>query len=112
MYIRVLDGDIGIVELINEIFIEISRSVGLIVENEVVGIHNLATLSLSHSLVCSQNYYGDNCSTYCIPQNDTDGHYDCNELTGEKVCLSGYLNPDSNCTECEYICMTGNWFFL
>ena len=91
-------------ELIDEIFIEIPKSIGLTVENEAVGVYHLATLLLSYTLVCSEGYYGSNCSTFCVPHNDTNGHYDCNQVTGEKVCLSGYQNPDSNCTECEYAC--------
>ena len=64
------------------------------------GIHGVASINASYQLACTNdNYYGNNCSVYCKPQNDESaGHYSCNETTGEKICLLGYVDPDSNCT--------------
>lgn len=45
--------------------------------------------------------YGEDCSVPCESHdNDTLGHFTCNS-DGEMVCLEGYQNPDSNCTECR-----------
>ena len=41
---------------------------------------------------------GPNCS--CVPANDTSGHFMCDPDTGERLCLDGYRNPESRCTEC------------
>ena len=43
--------------------------------------------------------YGDNCTVLCEPRDDTLGHYTCGSA-GERVCLEGYGNPDTNCSEC------------
>lgn len=36
----------------------------------------------------------------CEPINTCDGHYECNNETGEKVCNDGYTGP--NCKERDY----------
>lgn len=112
MYIRILDNDryyytsedfISFNELIDEIFIEVPTSVGLRSNNETfVGVNQLATLVLTYTLACSENYYGSNCSKFCKPHNDSIGQYNCDPLTGDKLCLPGYKNPDIYCTEGEY----------
>ena len=64
------------------------------------GIHGVASVNASYRLACTNdNYYGNDCSVYCKSQNDENtGHYSCNETTGQKICLSGYVDPGSNCT--------------
>ena len=55
---------------------------------------------LSYSLSCYQHYYGSDCSVNCIPHNDdTNGHYTCNSITGAIICRDGWQNPSSNCME-------------
>lgn len=53
------------------------------------------------TLVCEDGYYGDNCNVYCVPRRDSGGHYDCDSSTGLKVCLKGFENPTTNCTQRE-----------
>ena len=55
-------------------------------------------LELAFRLICGPKHYGPDC-TFCVPTNDSTGHYTCNNATGEKTCLEGYQGvPD--CTEC------------
>lgn len=61
---------------------------------------NYSQLDLSFRLTCGGDHYGPEC-VFCVDTNDTmAGHYMCNRSTGEKVCLEGYQNSDSDCTEC------------
>ena len=49
---------------------------------------------------CIENYYRQGiCDVFCQPRDDALGHFTCNSL-GENVCLSGYTDPDTNCTRC------------
>jgi hypothetical protein len=60
-------------------------------------------LDLRWRILCATDYYGDDCSVYCKPRDDTDGHYTCNS-NGTKECRVGYLDPLSNCTtKGEYV---------
>ena len=45
-----------------------------------------------------QMYYSD-CSVLCVERDDADGHYDCDH-DGNKMCLEGYRNTSTDCTEC------------
>ena len=47
---------------------------------------------------CATNYYQSDCSVYCIPTNDTTGHYTC-DTNGNKICLPGYTNASNNCLD-------------
>lgn len=60
---------------------------------------NYSELDLSFRMTCGEDYYGPEC-VFCMDTNDTTGHYTCDRSTGEKVCLEGYQNSDSDCTEC------------
>ena len=41
-------------------------------------------------MTCDQNWYGDECNTHCIPQQDYygEGHYNCSD-TGQIICHPG-----------------------
>lgn len=60
---------------------------------------NYTELDISFRLTCGEDYYGPEC-VFCMDTNDTTGHYTCDRSTGEKVCLEGYQNSDTDCTEC------------
>ena len=65
------------------------------------GTYNNATITLNLRAVCKENYYDSDCSIlrFCEPQDDdTLGHYTC-DSNGTLVCLTGYQNIASNCTE-------------
>ena len=42
-------------------------------------------------LYCSSNYYGNDCETFCPPN---DQRYECDLNTGQKICKHGYFSQD------------------
>ncbi len=60
------------------------------------------TLQLSYQVICLRDldYYGPECSVYCVPRNDSIGHYTCDESDGMKICLPDYYGP-----ECSIYCV-------
>ena len=43
--------------------------------------------------MCQQDYYGVDCTTFCLAQNDdVNGHYTCNS-DGSIQCREGFKNP-------------------
>ncbi len=56
------------------------------------GINGIASVTLQYQISCIQDaYYGQNCDIFCSPQNDSiNGYYDCDRITGDKICLEGY----------------------
>ena len=63
------------------------------------GISGYASIDLSFHVSCTENFYGSDCGTLCVERDDALGHYNCSS-EGELVCLAGYQNPLTNCTEC------------
>ncbi|XP_059175632.1 neurogenic locus notch homolog protein 1-like [Physella acuta] len=43
---------------------------------------------------CTINFYGLNCSEFCVEENSNKGHYFCNPDSGKKVCMSGWGGAD------------------
>ena len=69
-------------------------------------------LKLAFRLTCGPDSYGPDC-TFCVPTNDSTGHHNCNNVTGEKECLDGYQGPECNgcvpaekCSERLSLCMS------
>ena len=58
----------------------------------------MAILHLIIRLVCREGYFGPDCG--CSPRNDSTGRFTC-AANGTVVCLPGYQNPETNCTEVE-----------
>ena len=54
-------------------------------------------LTVSVSIQCVFGFHGPNCD--CEDTDDSTGHFTCT-VTGERECLEGYQNPDTNCIEC------------
>ncbi|XP_026186347.1 delta-like protein C [Mastacembelus armatus] len=54
-----------------------------------VHFDNHSKLRYSYHVVCNEHYYGEACSTYCRPRNDTFGHYTCDN-EGNRHCLEGW----------------------
>ena len=52
---------------------------------------------------CDEDYYNTDCSVHCVPQDNNNGHYDCNQQTGAKVCHPGWQGNDCDVDidECE-----------
>ncbi|TRY91534.1 hypothetical protein DNTS_004972 [Danionella cerebrum] len=53
-------------------------------------------LKYSYRFVCDEHYYGEGCSVFCRPRDDTFGHFTCGER-GEIICNSGWKGQ--YCTE-------------
>ncbi|XP_033746116.1 protein jagged-2-like [Pecten maximus] len=61
------------------------------------------TLSVKVKTYCDKNYYGAACDTFCLPQNNTKGHYTCDKNDGKRVCLPGWQGTfcdDNGVNEC------------
>lgn len=55
-------------------------------------------LKFSYRFVCDEHYYGEGCSVFCRPRDDTFGHFTCGER-GEIICDAGWKGQ--YCTERE-----------
>ena len=61
-----------------------------------------ATIGISYRLLCSEHYYGKECSVYCKAQDsDEDGHFTCDEQ-GNVVCNDGYQDETTYCVTCKF----------
>jgi hypothetical protein len=68
----------------------------------IYGLRNKdkTTLSMTYKCYCNNYYFGPTCSVNCVAQNsDNNGHYTCDPNTGAKICLSGYTDPSTDCTQ-------------
>lgn len=59
----------------------------------------ISALVSSVSVACEGGFFGADCNTFCIKRDDSTGHFECG-ADGSIVCLAGYQNPATNCTEC------------
>ncbi len=58
------------------------------------GYYGKVTLDLSFRVRCDTNYYGSDCSRFCVPEDsDTQGHFTCN-TQGDRICAPGYSGDD------------------
>ena len=64
-------------------------------------MRNRVVLDMSFRVMCQQDYYGANCTRFCIAQNDSmNGYYTCNS-DGSIQCREGFRNASNSCTEGE-----------
>lgn len=73
----------------------ISSSFGIYRDIRNQGPH----LRLGFQLNCTEGYFGPACTKVCYAQDDEEGHYTC-DGQGNIVCMSGFQNVLTNCTEC------------
>lgn len=66
----------------------------------VMGDSGLVTFTFVLRVQCVPFFFGPDCNTFCVGQNDSSGRFECDPTTGAIVCLTGYQNPASNCTDC------------
>ena len=66
------------------------------------GIRNRVTFQVRFRVMCQLNYYGADCSRFCVAKNNVNGHYTCNS-DGFIRCLEGFENPQNNCKDSELI---------
>lgn len=69
-------------------------------EMEVNGSLSRVSIAFSFQVTCVVNFFGPDCNTMCEGRDDDFGHFTCDPLTGVKICLPGYQDPDTNCTVC------------
>ena len=108
LYIKARDSDGGlIVDLINgdddldDIFVDQTLEVSSnFTELEAyTGELNRVTVQMRFRVMCQQDYYGADCSIFCVAQNDNvNGRYTCNS-DGSLQCLEGFENPRNNCRD-------------
>ena len=67
---------------------------------EVNGTLSRVTVGLSFQITCATNFFGPDCNTMCEGRDDELGHFSCDPLTGLRICLPGYQDLATNCTEC------------
>ena len=66
------------------------------------GTNGYATITLRFRVVCAENYYRQDCNTFCMAQDNEMGHYIC-DRQGNKVCLAGFTG--GNCSVGEPLFM-------
>ena len=66
---------------------------------EYLSVRGYATMTIGFRVMCSSNSYGSDCGTICEERDDALGHYTCSS-TGERVCMTGYQDAATNCTNC------------
>ena len=100
LFIQVVDYDpFNSDDHIDDVYVTITRSPSSSFSSRrtYTGSYGISRIELSFRVQCDSNYYGSDCATYCIATDNSNGHYTCG-TNGEKVCLSGWSNPSSNCT--------------
>ena len=102
MYIKARDEDNpGTDDDLDDIFINESRepNTGFSPTREYLGNNNKVSIQLRYHIYCQDNFYGTDCSTFCLAQDDdVNGHYTCNN-DGSIRCRDGFENPSNNCRE-------------
>ena len=110
LFIQVEDYDpIGSNDHIDDVYVTIMLTPNSSFNSRTayVGITENSRIELSFRLQCTNSFYGSNCTTFCMPRNDSEGRYECGP-DGERICLSGWSDPSRNCTVCKLIlCMRG-----
>ena len=88
-------------DIVDDVFINMMLEVNAsyTAVEEYTGVLGDVSLLVRFRVTCQRDYYGRNCSTFCIAQNDDSfGHFSCNQ-DGTIQCLEGFQNPQSNCSE-------------
>jgi hypothetical protein len=66
---------------------------------DFAGEYGFGTITARYRVDCGNNFFGEDCSVLCVDSDSAEGHYRCNRQ-GSRVCLDGYQDPSSNCTQC------------
>ena len=73
---------------------------------QYTGIHNRVTVPVRFKVMCQLNYYGADCNTHCVTQNDyVNGHYTC-DSDGSIQCLEGFENPQNDCRDSKLMAVS------
>ena len=102
--IRVEDIDSGEDDLVDIVIVQLSA---LAVKSTFTTVNTYSgmygnSISLQFRVTCAETYYGTDCTTKCVPTDNTDGHYSCNS-DGTKACLPGWSGASTNCLTRELV---------
>ena len=96
-----MDRDSRVDDFIDEINIMPQFS-GVVVSEPArsyIGTYSIVNMTFGYGFRCADNYFGSDCSIYCVDtDSDVDGHFLCDE-NGNKVCRHGYKDPSSSCIQ-------------
>ena len=99
LFIEVEDNDLVFDDHVDDVYVTITRnpSSSFSSRQTYTGVHGNSRIELSFRVQCTANFYGSNCATHCVPRDNSQGHYSCGS-NGERICLSGWSEPASDCT--------------
>ena len=103
MYVEARDDDLIGDSDLDDIFINrrLEVNTGFTEIEAYSGNSNRVTIQMSFRVMCQENYYGADCATFCMAQDDNEnGHYTCNS-DGSIQCRDGFENPSNNCRDSE-----------
>lgn len=96
--IDVHDSDIFVDDFVDEVFIEPQRfSPGgsFSTPTQYMGVGRRSQFELSFSVRCRENFYGEDCNTVCVDNEQ----YSCN-ADGSRTCNEGFFNLPECLTQC------------
>ena len=99
LYVRVTDIDRwpNRNDRVDDIYVPIIIGSDQSITRTYKGKYGNGRLKLSFHLYCLNDFFGENCSTYCHPINIANGgHFYCGE-NGERICLPGWQDPGNHC---------------
>lgn len=98
LLIRVDDRDLPLSpDLIDRVSINANLAAGSSISaTTYTGFYRKVTMRMAVSVRCDANFYGSDCGRYCVPRDDSMGHYTC-DGNGNIVCRSGWTNTATNC---------------
>ncbi|CAL1532974.1 unnamed protein product [Lymnaea stagnalis] len=56
-------------------------------------------LTTDVQIYCGSNFYGQNCSVFCVPRDNSSGHYTCDQGLGHKICHKGWVGQNCEINE-------------
>ena len=102
MFIRAYDQDVDFDDHLDNIFIdmELAESRNFTSVEEFTGEMNRVSVNMTFRvMMCRENFYGSNCDTFCVAQNDeVNGYYTCNG-DGSIQCRPGFENTNNSCRD-------------
>lgn len=98
LFVNVIDVDFGTVDdLVADIFIDRTLDPSpTFTPTGSYGGGSGGSIRLQFRVECNDNYFGLDCGTFCVDTDDSSGHFTCGS-NGERICLPGWSEPDTNC---------------
>ena len=97
LFVNIIEVDPVFNDLIANIFIDMVLNPSeSFTSMGTYGTGSGGSITLQFKVTCHTNFYGPNCTTFCIDTDDNTGHFTCGS-NGEKLCLTGWSEPSGNC---------------